>query len=53
MGIKSVWLQPGTYDDEILSYALKEFDGGVGGGGRCVLVDGENAAASAGRELKL
>jgi predicted CoA-binding protein len=58
LGIKSVWLQPGTFDDEILEFALKEFEGGVGGNGGghegwCVLVDGEEAAKSAGRELKL
>lgn len=61
LGIKSVWLQPGTYDDEILGFALKEFEGGVGGeeggtvGGEgwCVLVDGERAAKAAGRDLKL
>ncbi|KAM3065470.1 hypothetical protein ACMFMG_011641 [Clarireedia jacksonii] len=58
LGIKSVWLQPGTFDDETLEFALKEFEGGVGGDGGghegwCVLVDGEEAAKSAGRELKL
>ncbi|ESZ92120.1 hypothetical protein SBOR_7499 [Sclerotinia borealis F-4128] len=61
LGVKSVWLQPGTYDDEILGYALREFEGGVGGeeggslGGEgwCVLVDGERAAGAAGRSLKL
>ncbi|PQE33274.1 hypothetical protein CJF32_00003838 [Rutstroemia sp. NJR-2017a WRK4] len=58
LGVKSVWLQPGTFDEEILEFALKEFEGGVGGDGGghegwCVLVDGEEAAKSAGRELKL
>lgn len=24
LGVKSVWLQPGTYDEEILGYALRE-----------------------------
>jgi len=47
LGIPSVWLQPGTYDDEILKYAMTEFKAGVGGQGGggsegwCVLVDGE------------
>jgi hypothetical protein len=52
-------LQPGTYDDEILKYALTKFKGGVGGEGGagsegwCVLVDGERAAKAAGKTLKL
>lgn len=54
-GVKSVWLQPGTFDDETLAFALKEFEGGVGGDGGaggegwCVLVDGERAAKAAGK----
>lgn len=54
-----MWLQPGTFDDEILQFAFKEFEAGVGGeGGRggegwCVLVDGERAAKAAGKEIKL
>ena len=60
LGIKAVWLQPGSFDDEILSFAKKEFESGVGGDGGagsegwCVLVDGEKAMKDAGRqELKL
>jgi predicted CoA-binding protein len=59
LGIPSVWLQPGTYDDEILKYAMREFKAGVGGEGGggsegwCVLVDGERAAKAAGKLLKL
>jgi hypothetical protein len=59
LGIPSVWLQPGTYDDEILKYAMTEFKAGVGGEGGggsegwCVLVDGERAAKAAGKSLKL
>lgn len=59
VGIQGVWLQPGSFDDRILDYALKEFKaavGGDGGGGHegwCVLVDGERAAKGAGKELKL
>lgn len=57
LGIKSVWLQPGTFDDEILKNAMKDFEAAVGGeGGRgnegwCVLVDGEGAARRAGLKL--
>ncbi|TVY31346.1 Acetate--CoA ligase [ADP-forming] I subunit alpha, partial [Lachnellula subtilissima] len=49
LGVKSVWLQPGTFDDEVMAYARKEFenavggDGGGGGEGWCVLVDGGKA----------
>ena len=45
--MSSVWLQPGNFDDEGLEYARKEFkagiggDGGLGGEGWCVLVDGD------------
>jgi len=59
IGIQSVWLQPGTYDDEVLAFALEQFKGGVGGNGGaghegwCVLVDGEKALRDAGREWKL
>lgn len=46
-GVPSVWLQPGSFDDEGLEYARKEFKAGVGGNGGlgregwCVLVDGD------------
>ncbi|MCJ1294341.1 hypothetical protein MMC34_005899 [Xylographa carneopallida] len=55
-GVKAVWLQPGTFDDEVLAYAVREFEAGVGGeGGRgregwCVLVDGESMMSAAGKE---
>ncbi|OCK73969.1 NAD(P)-binding protein [Lepidopterella palustris CBS 459.81] len=55
-GITAVWLQPGSFDDEVLDYARKEFkaivagEGGRGGEGWCVLVDGEAGLKSAGRE---
>ena len=45
-GVPSVWLQPGSFDDEGLDYARREFkagvggEGGAGGEGWCVLVDG-------------
>ena len=46
-GVPSVWLQPGSFDHEGLEYARKEFNAGVGGNGGlggegwCVLVDGD------------
>jgi hypothetical protein len=55
-GIPAVWLQPGSFDEEGLEYAHKEFkaaiagDGGEGGEGWCVLEDGEGAMALAGRK---
>ena len=50
-GVPAVWLQPGSFDDEGLQYAKKEFKAGIGGmeggtnGGEgwCVLVDGDEA----------
>jgi predicted CoA-binding protein len=57
LGIKGVWLQPGTFDDEILEKAKVDFEAAVGGdGGRgsegwCILVDGEAAGRKAGLKL--
>ncbi|KAI9704777.1 MAG: hypothetical protein M1836_006557 [Candelina mexicana] len=57
-GVKAVWLQPGSFDEEGLRFAVKEFDAGVGGDGGgggegwCVLVDGEEGLRMAGREWK-
>ena len=54
MGIPAVWLQPGTFDDQVLEYAHGHFeaaiagDGGDGGEGWCVLVDGQKGLAAAG-----
>ncbi|KAK2807226.1 hypothetical protein FQN50_005513 [Emmonsiellopsis sp. PD_5] len=54
VGVPAVWLQPGTFDDEVLAYARDNFkaavagDGGNGSEGWCVLVDGEDALAAAG-----
>lgn len=50
MGFPAVWLQPGTFDAEVLQY-LQEAnfeasvlgDGGAGREGWCVLVDGKRA----------
>ncbi|KAK5119558.1 hypothetical protein LTR85_007386 [Meristemomyces frigidus] len=61
-GIKAVWLQPGSFTDKELDYAIKEFpgaavggfaEGTVGGEGWCVLVDGDTAMSAAGRAEKL
>ncbi|TVY54420.1 hypothetical protein LSUE1_G010035 [Lachnellula suecica] len=57
LGIQGVWLQPGTFDDEVLKFARDGFkaavggDGGGGSEGWCVLVDGEQALE--GRSPKL
>lgn len=54
MGVPAVWLQPGTYNNEVLDYAYKNFksviagDGGRGSEGWCVLVDGEEGLDEAG-----
>ncbi|KMP06531.1 hypothetical protein DIZ76_014392 [Coccidioides immitis] len=59
LNIPAVWLQPGTFDDEILEYAKKNFkaaiggEGGNGGEGWCVLVDGEDGLEAAGRDWTL
>jgi len=58
-GVKAVWFQPGSFEDEDLEYAKKNFesavggfeDGTVGGEGWCVLVDGENALHGAGKKI--
>ncbi|KAI0398541.1 CoA binding domain-containing protein [Xylariaceae sp. FL0594] len=58
VGIPAVWLQPGTFDDAVLSFTkdadgytgeVIAGDGGAGGGGWCVLVDGEKGMKSAGK----
>jgi len=55
LGFPAVFLQPGTYDEEVLEFARANFkaavvgDGGWGGEGWCVLVDGERGLKSAGK----
>ncbi|KAI1330900.1 CoA binding domain-containing protein [Xylariaceae sp. FL0255] len=59
VGIPAVWLQPGTFDEEVMKYANGENDGytghviagegGAGGEGWCVLVDGERGMKAAGK----
>ncbi len=59
VGVKAVWFQPGSFEDEDLEYAKKHFesavggfeDGTVGGEGWCVLVDGEDALRGAGKKI--
>ena len=60
-GVRAVWLQPGSFTDEEMEYALKEFPGAaiggfsagtVGGEGWCVLVDGEAAMKAAAADQK-
>jgi CoA binding protein len=59
-GINAVWLQPGTFNDEVMAFAKKEFKAAIGGfegdsvqtvgaEGWCVLVDGEDGMKLAGR----
>lgn len=58
VGVPAVWLQPGTFDDAVWDYAHAEGnfeaviagDGGQGGEGWCVLVDGDDGLESAGVE---
>lgn len=62
LGVPSVWLQPGTFDDAVLGEARRGegadgfrsvvagFGGGTRGGeGWCVLVDGEKGSREAGK----
>ena len=57
-GVKAVWLQPGSFDEEGMKFATENFEsavggydeGTVGGEGWCVLVDGEDALSRAGRK---
>lgn len=65
LGVPAVWLQPGTFDDEVLAFArqgegqegepgfkavVAGFGGGtVGGEGWCVLVDGERGLKAVGK----
>ncbi|KYK59239.1 hypothetical protein DCS_00369 [Drechmeria coniospora] len=57
VGVRSLWMQPGTFDEAVLEVALADGafdsvvygDGGRGTEGWCVLVDGERALKDAGR----
>lgn len=60
VGVRAVWLQPGSFDADGLAYARREWPdaaiggldvaGSRGGEGWCVLVDGEWGLRLAGRE---
>ncbi|KAI0506543.1 CoA binding domain-containing protein [Xylaria bambusicola] len=60
VGVPAVWLQPGTFDDEVMGFARGKDtggydgeviagEGGAGSEGWCVLVDGERGMRSAGK----
>ncbi|KAK4152328.1 CoA binding domain-containing protein [Chaetomidium leptoderma] len=55
LGIQAVFLQPGTFNDDVLAFARENFktvvagEGGAGSEGWCVLVDGERGLQSAGK----
>ncbi|KAI1192102.1 CoA binding domain-containing protein [Nemania serpens] len=60
VGIPAVWLQPGTFDDEVLNFAHGKVadgyagaviagEGGVGREGWCVLVDGDKGLREVGK----
>ena len=56
LGVPAVFLQPGTFDDQVLEFSRENFkavvagsDGGWGSEGWCVLVDGERGLKSAGK----
>ncbi|CAK7225971.1 hypothetical protein SCUCBS95973_006045 [Sporothrix curviconia] len=57
IGIPSVWLQPGTWDDAVVEFATAKGnfadvvagEGGRGHDGWCVLVDGERALKANGK----
>ncbi|RYO98060.1 hypothetical protein DL765_010953 [Monosporascus sp. GIB2] len=58
LGVPAVWLQPGTFDDEVLRFAREDYGGevvaGMEGGTRgaegwCGLVDGDRALKAAGK----
>lgn len=58
MGVRAVWLQPGSFGVDELAFALEGWPGAAVGGeeggtrgdeGWCVLVDGEEAVRGRGR----
>jgi len=57
LGVPSVWMQPGSFDDEVLRFAREQDafrsvvagEGGAGSEGWCVLVDGEKGLGSVGK----
>ena len=57
LGVPAVWMQPGSFDSEVIKFAREEGafqavvagDGGRGSEGWCVLVDGERGLKAAGK----
>ncbi|KAK0715534.1 CoA binding domain-containing protein [Lasiosphaeris hirsuta] len=56
LGVPAVFLQPGTFDDEVLQFARDNIqtvvagaDGGWGSEGWCILVDGERGLKGVGK----
>jgi len=55
LGVTAVFLQPGTFDDDILAFAQENFatvlagEGGTGPQGWCVLADGERGLKAVGK----
>ena len=55
LGVPAVFLQPGTFDDDVLKFARENIatvlagEGGRGSEGWCVLVDGERGLKAAGK----
>jgi predicted CoA-binding protein len=55
LGIQAVFLQPGTFNNDVLAYARENFttvvagEGGAGSQGWCVLADGERGLQAAGK----
>ena len=57
LGIPSIWMQPGSFDNEVIRFAREEGafkaviagEGGRGSEGWCVLVDGERGLKAAGK----
>ncbi|KAI1334450.1 CoA binding domain-containing protein [Xylariaceae sp. FL0016] len=57
-GVPAVWLQPGTWDEDVVNFARGDGgyggevvagEGGLGHGGWCVLVDGERGLNAVGK----
>jgi predicted CoA-binding protein len=57
LGIPAIWMQPGSFDTEVLKFAREDGafqavvagEGGRGHEGWCILVDGERGLKSAGK----
>lgn len=47
LGVRGLWLQPGSFDDAVLKKAEELGVPLVAGGGACVLIHGENGMKEA------